>query len=114
MILLNPKQHRRFYPDPRSAEVMRATNPPLTVFSLEGRRRRRSRRERLGRSRDNPGTLTEHLSISAARSLLARRPRLARRGQSLVVWAIWEGRECARGVEVWLMGETSLPSSPEL
>ena len=38
----------------------------------------------------------------------------ARRGQSLVVWAIWEGRECARGVDAWLMGETALPSSPEL
>jgi glutamate synthase (NADPH/NADH) small chain len=37
-----------------------------------------------------------------------------RRGQSLVVWAIWEGRECARGVDAWLMGETALPSSPEL
>ncbi len=37
-----------------------------------------------------------------------------RRGQSLVVWAIWEGRECARGVDAWLMGETSLPTSPEL
>jgi glutamate synthase (NADPH/NADH) small chain len=38
----------------------------------------------------------------------------ARRGQSLVVWAIWEGRECARGVDAWLMGETQLPSSPEV
>jgi glutamate synthase (NADPH/NADH) small chain len=37
-----------------------------------------------------------------------------RRGQSLVVWAIWEGREAARGVDTYLMGETSLPSSPEL
>jgi glutamate synthase (NADPH/NADH) small chain len=37
-----------------------------------------------------------------------------RRGQSLVVWAIWEGRECARGVDALLMGETSLPSSPDL
>jgi glutamate synthase (NADPH/NADH) small chain len=37
-----------------------------------------------------------------------------RRGQSLVVWAIWEGREAARGVDAYLMGETSLPSSPEL
>jgi glutamate synthase (NADPH/NADH) small chain len=37
-----------------------------------------------------------------------------RRGQSLVVWAIWEGRECARGVDTWLMGETSLPTSPDL
>jgi glutamate synthase (NADPH) small chain len=38
----------------------------------------------------------------------------ARRGQSLVVWAIWEGRECARGVDAYLMGETYLPASPEL
>ena len=38
----------------------------------------------------------------------------ARRGQSLVVWAIWEGREAARGVDAFLMGQTSLPASPEL
>jgi glutamate synthase (NADPH/NADH) small chain len=38
----------------------------------------------------------------------------ARRGQSLVVWAIWEGREAARDVDAYLMGETSLPASPEL
>jgi glutamate synthase (NADPH/NADH) small chain len=36
-----------------------------------------------------------------------------RRGQSLVVWAIWEGRECARGVDAYLMGRTDLPSSPD-
>ena len=36
----------------------------------------------------------------------------ARRGQSLVVWAIWEGREAARGVDKFLMGETALPASP--
>jgi glutamate synthase (NADPH/NADH) small chain len=38
----------------------------------------------------------------------------ARRGQSLVVWAIWEGREAARGIDRYLMGETQLPSSPLL
>jgi glutamate synthase (NADPH/NADH) small chain len=38
----------------------------------------------------------------------------ARRGQSLVVWAIWEGRECARGVDQFLMGHTDLPASPQL
>jgi glutamate synthase (NADPH/NADH) small chain len=32
-----------------------------------------------------------------------------RRGQSLVVWAIREGRQCARAVDEWLMGETDLP-----
>jgi len=32
-----------------------------------------------------------------------------RRGQSLVVWAIREGRQCARAVDEYLMGETGLP-----
>lgn len=32
-----------------------------------------------------------------------------RRGQSLVVWAIREGRQCARAVDQWLMGKTNLP-----
>jgi glutamate synthase (NADPH/NADH) small chain len=31
-----------------------------------------------------------------------------RRGQSLVVWAISEGRECAREVDIFLMGESLL------
>jgi glutamate synthase (NADPH/NADH) small chain len=33
-----------------------------------------------------------------------------RRGQSLVVWAISEGRECARKVDEFLMGESLLES----
>jgi len=32
-----------------------------------------------------------------------------RRGQSLVVWAITEGRKAARGVDQWLMGTSDLP-----
>ena len=32
-----------------------------------------------------------------------------RRGQSLVVWAIREGRQCARSVDEFLMGTTDLP-----
>ena len=32
-----------------------------------------------------------------------------RRGQSLVVWAIREGRQCAREVDMFLMGESALP-----
>ncbi len=32
-----------------------------------------------------------------------------RRGQSLVVWAIREGRQCARAVDEFLMGQSSLP-----
>lgn len=33
-----------------------------------------------------------------------------RRGQSLVVWAIREGRQCARAVDEYLMGYSDLPS----
>ena len=33
----------------------------------------------------------------------------ARRGQSLIVWAISEGREAARAVDLYLMGQTHLP-----
>ncbi|NNG13393.1 MAG: FAD-dependent oxidoreductase [Halobacteria archaeon] len=32
-----------------------------------------------------------------------------RRGQSLVVWAIREGRQCARAVDTWLSGTSDLP-----
>ncbi|PKB80058.1 MAG: glutamate synthase [SAR202 cluster bacterium Io17-Chloro-G9] len=35
----------------------------------------------------------------------------AARGQSLVVWAIAEGRETARAIDLHLMGQTSLPRS---
>ena len=37
----------------------------------------------------------------------------ARRGQSLVVWAISEGREAARGVDAYLMERTALPTKGE-
>jgi len=33
------------------------------------------------------------------------------RGQSLIVWAIAEGRSCAAAVDRWLVGETALPAS---
>ena len=33
------------------------------------------------------------------------------RGQSLIVWAIAEGRAAARGIDLHLMGETALPAS---
>lgn len=36
-----------------------------------------------------------------------------RRGQSLVVWAISEGREAARAVDVWLMGTSELEAKDE-
>ena len=32
------------------------------------------------------------------------------RGQSLIVWAIAEGRRCAAAVDRYLVGETTLPA----
>jgi len=32
------------------------------------------------------------------------------RGQSLIVWAIADGRSCARGVDRYLMGDSDLPA----
>lgn len=36
-----------------------------------------------------------------------------RRGQSLVVWAISEGREAARAIDAWLMGSSNLEAKDE-
>jgi glutamate synthase (NADPH/NADH) small chain len=36
-----------------------------------------------------------------------------RRGQSLVVWAISEGREAAHAVDTWLMGSSALETKDE-
>ena len=57
------------------------------------------------------------VQVRMAVSLFERLPRVAevfaagdmRRGQSLVVWAIREGRQCARAIDEYLMGETNLP-----
>jgi glutamate synthase (NADPH) small chain len=32
-----------------------------------------------------------------------------RRGQSLIVWAIREGRQAARAIDIYLMGSSALP-----
>jgi glutamate synthase (NADPH/NADH) small chain len=32
------------------------------------------------------------------------------RGQSLIVWAIADGRSCARGVDTYVMGSSELPA----
>ena len=37
----------------------------------------------------------------------------ANRGASIVVWAIWEGREAARCIDKYLMGTSNLPSIPQ-
>ena len=51
---------------------------------------------------DGPGCyLTSEPKVFAAGDM--------RRGQSLVVWAIREGRQCARAVDEFLMGSSDLP-----
>ena len=37
----------------------------------------------------------------------------ANRGASIVVWAIWEGREAALCIDKYLMGTSSLPTTPQ-
>jgi len=49
----------------------------------------------------NPNYMTNLPGVFAAGDM--------RRGQSLIVWAIAEGRQCARGIDQFLMGETELP-----
>ena len=43
------------------------------------------------------------------RNIFKTRPPAGLRGQSLVVWAIREGRQCAHAVDKFLMGTTTLP-----
>jgi glutamate synthase (NADPH/NADH) small chain len=61
--------------------------------------------------------LTERGNVKVDASYMTRTPSVfscgdMRRGQSLVVWAIWEGRECARGVDAFLRGHSDLLASP--
>ena len=51
--------------------------------------------------RERPAYATSRPKIFAAGDM--------RRGQSLVVWAIREGRQCARAVDEFLMGSSELP-----
>jgi glutamate synthase (NADPH/NADH) small chain len=57
-------------------------------------------------SRGNVAATTEDYKTSADRIFACGD---MRRGQSLVVWAIREGRQCARAVDEYLMGASNLP-----
>jgi glutamate synthase (NADPH/NADH) small chain len=57
-------------------------------------------------SRGNVAATTDDYKTSADRIFTCGD---MRRGQSLVVWAIREGRQCARAVDAYLMGSSSLP-----
>ncbi|MEJ7711196.1 MAG: FAD-dependent oxidoreductase [Pyrinomonadaceae bacterium] len=59
-------------------------------------------------------TINERGNVAANAEMMTNVPGVfaagdASRGQSLVVWAIADGRHAARGVDKYLMGETSLP-----
>lgn len=56
-------------------------------------------------SRYNIKTLVDKYDTTAAKIFAAGD---CRRGQSLVVWAIHEGRQAARQVDHFLMGKTTL------
>jgi len=56
--------------------------------------------------RSNVGANTDDYRTSVAKVFAAGD---MRRGQSLVVWAIREGRQCARAVDEFLMGTSALP-----
>jgi glutamate synthase (NADPH) small chain len=75
--------------------------------------------ERRGPLDDLGLRLDERGNVAAERDYMTSVPGVfacgdLRRGQSLVVWAIWEGREAARGIDAYLMGESHIPSSPML
>jgi glutamate synthase (NADPH/NADH) small chain len=65
--------------------------------------------EQLGVAKDNRGNVkadTDAYKTSVGKVFAAGD---MRRGQSLVVWAIREGRQCARAVDEFLMGSSELP-----
>lgn len=63
--------------------------------------------EQLGLELDQRGNIATTNHMSSVPGVFAAGD--MRRGQSLVVWAIAEGRKAARAVDVYLMGESKLP-----
>jgi len=63
--------------------------------------------EQLGVELDARGNVATHNYMTSVPGIFAAGD--MRRGQSLVVWAIAEGRKAARAVDLYLMGESSLP-----
>ncbi|MDJ0781839.1 MAG: glutamate synthase subunit beta [Desulfosarcinaceae bacterium] len=66
--------------------------------------------EHLDLELDARGNIRTHDYQTSAANIFAAGD--ARRGQSLIVWAISEGREAARAVDRHLMGRTALPEKP--
>jgi len=60
--------------------------------------------------------LTSRSTIKTDRNMMTNLPGVfaagdANRGQSIVVWAIGEGRDAARSIDTYLMGNSRLPPS---
>ena len=92
---------------PGSAFVLQA-NLVLLAMGFVGPRKR-GLLEQAGVALDARGNVkadTQNYKTSAAKIFSCGD---MRRGQSLVVWAIREGRQCARGVDEFLMGSSELP-----
>ena len=71
--------------------------------------------ERTGPIRELDLRLTERGNVARDANWMTSTPGVftcgdMQRGQSLIVWAIAEGRACAAGVDRWLMGSTDLPA----
>ena len=60
---------------------------------------------------DNRGNIRTENYMSSEEGVFAAGD--IRRGQSLVVWAISEGREAARAIDTWLMGSSNLEAKDE-
>src|SRR5688500_12301884 len=67
--------------------------------------------DELGLAIDERGNIRTQHYLSTVEGIFAAGD--IRRGQSLVVWAISEGREAARAVDIWLMGESKLEAKDE-
>ncbi|MDR0565097.1 MAG: glutamate synthase subunit beta [Azoarcus sp.] len=90
----------KLFPAERVFLAMGFTNPPASILDAFG-----VAKDSRGNAKATPdavgGYATNVPKVFAAGDM--------RRGQSLVVWAIREGRQCARAVDEFLMGESVLP-----
>ena len=65
--------------------------------------------EQLGVAFDPRGNVAADSGRISRRATRSSRAATCDAGQSLVVWAIREGRQCASAVDAFLMGDTNLP-----
>jgi len=86
--------------------------PTVQVLDAKGKQAGSLELEAFGVERDARGNARAHVDPEGGYATSAEKVFAAgdmRRGQSLVVWAIREGRLCARAIDTFLMGATTLP-----